>query len=86
MGRFKKTCSNPLHKVWWPEIIVDQLKIPKYRYMKRMKELAESNGFESHKIRHICTKCLELVESKRYGKVSPSVDTSPSETLMEVEV
>ena len=53
--------------------------------MKRMKELAESNGFESHKIRHVCIKCLELVESKRYGK-SLSMDTSSSETLVEVEV
>ena len=86
MGRFEKRCSNPLHKVWWPEIIVDQLKIPKYRYMKRMKELAESNGYESHKIRHVCTKCLEHVESKLHGKVSQSVEASPSETPMEMEV
>ena len=54
--------------------------------MKRMKELAESNGYESHKIRHVCTKCLEHVESKLNGKVSQSVEASPSETPMVVEV
>ena len=65
---------------------MDKIKILKYRYMKRMKELAESNGFESHKIRHVCTKCLEHVESKRYGKDSLSLEATQFKTVMQLEV
>lgn len=84
MGKPKKSCSNPLHNEWCrnDKKFGMKVKVPCYKYLMLMKNLAKDRGFVSHHIRSVCLECLDVIEKQEEMSSSDQTESSASQVMV----
>ena len=84
MGKPKKSCSNPLHDEWCRNAkkVGMKVRMPSYKHLVLIKQLAKDCGFVSHHICSVCLECLEVIEKQEEMPFSDQTETSTFKVMV----